>query len=224
MLFPCHKIAFLLPVAVAACVVGCGGAVKQEGQALRAQSLLESSPPLKRAIVSDEEIAKYPPNSVQHAFFSFWQALQFHSWREGLSWYDPGLQRFVGPQQIIDGLEMLASYYRAVKPVLYSVKSTNYGTTEVHYLGAPPTGPTGIETVEWRRVGGDWRIEFDSFLSQGLVSYAEEAEQELIDPSAQTPSRHAIRVGEAAGHLQAGYLATLIDRAQQARSGSHRSH
>jgi hypothetical protein len=205
-------------------MVGCGGKVKQEGQALRAQSLLASSPPLARAIVTDQEIAKYPPSSVQYAFFNFWQALQFHAWRNGLSWYDTALQRFIGPQQIIDGLETLASYYRAVKPVVYSVKSTSYGTTQVRYLGVPPAGLTGLETVEWRRVRNTWRIEFDSFLSRGLVSYSEEAEQEQIDPSAQTPSRHAIRVGEAAGHLQARYLATLVDRAYQAHSGSHRSH
>lgn len=214
-----------LPALVAtACMAGCGGTVKQEGQELRAQSLLAGSPAVARALVTDKEIAKYAPSSVQRAFLSFWQALQFHSWREALSWYETGLQQFIGPQKIMDGLETLASYYRAVKPAIYDVKSTGFGTTEVRYLGVPPAGPTGLETVEWHRVGGAWRIQFDSFLSQGLVSYAEEAEQDLIDPSAQTPSRRAIRLAEESGHLQAGYLATLADRAHPAHSGSNGPH
>lgn len=204
------------------CMVGCSGNVKQEGQALRAQSLLASSPPLARAIVTNQEIAKYPSDSVQYAFFSFWQDLQFHSWRSGEAWYDLALQRFIGYQQIIDALETLASYYRAVKPVIYSVKSTSYGTTQVQYLGATPSAPPGLETIEWRRVAGAWRIEFDSFLSEGLISYTEEAEQTQIEPAAQTPSIRAVHIGEAAGHLQAGYLATLINQAHAAHRGSHR--
>jgi hypothetical protein len=216
-----HNLLALLVLGVAvASLVGCGSDVKQEGQQLRAQSLLASSPPLARAIVTDRDIAKYSSGSVQNAFFSYWQDLQFHSWRSGASWYDSALRRFVGSQQLIGGLETLASYYRSVRPLLYSVKSTRYGTMEVRYVGSPPGGPIGLETIEWRRSGKRWYIESDSLLNEGLTSYAEEVEQERIDPAAQAPSIQAIRAGEAAGRLQAAYLSTLIDKAPAAHRGS----
>jgi hypothetical protein len=218
-----HRLTVLaLLVTAAMCVVGCGGDVKQEGQALRAQSLLAGSPPLARAIVTDQEIAKYSPDSIQNAFLSFWQNLQFHSWRDGLSWYDPALQRFIGPQRIINGLEALASFYRVAKPVIDSVTRTGYDTMQIHYLVSLPAGPIELETIEWRRVGSAWRIEFDSFLNQGLVSYSEEAEQNQIDPTAQTPSVRAVHLGEKVGHIQAEYLATLINRTYSAHRGSYK--
>lgn len=211
-----------LLIMTAICLIGCGDDVKQEGQELRAQSLLTSSPPLAHAIVSDQEIDKYAPDSVQAAFLSYWQDLQFHSLRAGVSWYAPALQRFIGPQRIIDGLEALGSYYRVTKPVIDNVKPTNYGTTQVRYLVPSPAGSTELETIEWRRIGGAWWIEFDSFLNQGLVSYTEEAEQDRIDPSAQTPSLRAIHLGELAGHIQAKYLAMLINQAYLEHRGSRK--
>lgn len=209
--------------AAAALLVGCGSNVKQEGQQLRAQSLLASSPPLARATITNQDIAKYPPGSVQNAFFSYWQDLQFQSWRSGASWYDPALQRFIGPQSLIEGLEALASYYRTVKPVLYSVKPTSFGTMQTRYIGAPTGQSVGLQAIEWQRIGNTWRIESDSLLGLGLNSSAEEAEQTQLNPSAQKPSIQAIRAGETAGHLQAAYLAILIDKALVAHRGPARS-
>jgi len=206
--------------ATAALAVGCGSDVKQEGQQLRAQSLLASSPPLARVVITDEAIARYPAGSVERAFFSYWQDLQFHAWRSALTWYDQKLVQLVTPQSMISSLEELASFYRAVKPLIYSVKSTAYGTVEVRYLGARPGGPVELETVEWRRARGTWQIESDSFLNEGLIAYAEQLEQESINPAAQVLSIQAVRAGQRASHLQAAFLSTLIEEARAAHHGS----
>jgi hypothetical protein len=224
MRFALHK---LMTIAVLGTVtvisVGCGSNVQQEGQQLQARSLLASSPPLARAVVSDRDIAKYPAGSVQRAFFSYWQDLQFQSWRSGASSYDPALQRFIGPQQLIESLEALASYYRTVKPLLYSVKQTSFGTTLVRYIGSPTGGPVALQTVEWRHIGNAWQIESDSLLNLGLTSSAQEVEQTQLDPTAQKPSIQAVRAGETAGHLQAAYLSLLIAKALVVHRGSPRS-
>ncbi len=217
-----HRLMALVVLGVAAAsLAGCGSNVKQEGQELRAQSLLASSPPLARAIVTDREIAKYPAGSVQNAFLSYWQDLQFQFWRSGASRYDPALQQFIGPRRLIEGLEALAAYYRTVKPLLYRVKPTSYGTMQVSYVGSSSGGgPVELETTEWLRVGHAWYIESDSLLDRGLVASAQQAEQEQIDPAAQKPAAQAIRVGQTAGRLQAAYLARLIDKTLAAGRGS----
>jgi hypothetical protein len=201
-------------------VVGCGSNVRLEGQQLRAQSLLANSPPLPRAIVTDPYIEQYPAESAQRAFYAYWQALQFDSWRRAAAWYDPRLQHVLGLQTLIGSLEALASFYRSVKPVVYHVKATPYGTTELTYVGSRSGAPVNLETIEWLHVGSTWRIESDSFLNEGLLVFAGQAEQERIDPAAQVLAPQAVRAGRRAVHLQAGYLATLIDETQTAHPGS----
>lgn len=201
-------------------VVGCGSNVQREGQQLRAQSLLANSPPLPRAVVTDPYIEQYPAESVQRAFYTYWQALQFDSWRRASAWYDPRLQQVLGLQTLIGGLEALASFYRSVKPVVYHIKETPYGTSELTYVGSRSGAPLNLETIEWLHVGRTWRIESDSFLNEGLLAYAGQAEQERIDPAAQVLAPPAVRAGRRAARLQAGYIATLIDEAQTKHPGS----
>jgi hypothetical protein len=214
------SLAMIVAVGIASLAVGCGSNVQREGQQLRAQSLLTSSPPLPRAVVTNQYIAQYPAASVQHAFFSYWQKLQFDSWRGAAVSYDPRLRAMLGSETLIASLETLASFYRAVKPVLARVQTTNYGTTELSYVGSRSGSPPDLETIEWLRVGGTWRIEWDSFLNEGLIVYAEQAEQEHIDPASQVLAPQSVQAGKGAGHLQAAYLATLIDEARTARRAS----
>jgi hypothetical protein len=218
------RLAMIVAVGVASLVVGCGSNVQREGQQLRAQSLLTSSPPLPRTVVTNQYIAQYPAASVLHAFFSYWQELQFGSWRGAAMSYDPRLRAMIGSETLIGSLETVASFYRAVKPALVRVQTTSYGTTEVSYLGSRSGSPPDLETIEWLRVGGTWRIEWDSYLNEGLMVYAEQAEQEHIDPAAQVLAPRSVQAGKGAGHLQAAYLATLIDEAHAAHGASlHRS-
>lgn len=201
-------------------MLGCGSNVKQEGQQLHAQSLLASSPPLARVVVTDKTIDQYPASSVERAFFSYWQDMQFRSWRGASAWYDPRLQQLITPQTLISSLEDLASFYRTVKPQIYDVKHTAYGTVEVRYVGSRPGGPVELETVEWRHVGQTWQIESDSYLTEGLIAYGEQLEQEAINPAAQVLSSQAVRAGQRAGRVQAAFISTLINDARTAHRGS----
>jgi hypothetical protein len=190
----------LLALVLALGLFGCGSSSTEDLQVSEGASGL-----LKTA-----EIEKEPAGSVERAFLDYWSNLQYRSWADAATFYDPRFRDFVGTAAIVGAKKLNGSVYPVVKPEIGRV-DLNQGNTTVYYTLLLPDGTEELDSITWRKVAGSWQIVYDSRLDAELgqlaTNRAEIEENGAISTSAATPlSEEAVRAGKAAEEKQAQFL------------------
>lgn len=160
------------------------------------------------SLLSESELSKYPEGSVEQAFYEYWSNLQYQSWAEVASYYDPRLRDYIGTSKVIGAKKLGASSYPLMKPKVVRV-SSGRGTTTVYYTVVLPEGTKELGSITWRKEGGNWDIIYDSRLdaelSQAALTLAE-AKSGSTPTEATPASPEAVRAGKEAEQLQARFL------------------
>jgi len=173
-----------------------------------------SDPPAASAgapsnLITQAEADKHPAGSVEHAFAEYWSDLQYQSWVEVASYYDPAFRKSVGTAAIIGGKKINGSNYQQLKPAIVKVNSDNDFTT-IDYRLQFLDGSKELASVTWHRLGGSWQMIYDSRLDTELSQFAEnrvEIEQNGTLPDGpEDVSPDAARAGAAAAQAQARFL------------------
>jgi hypothetical protein len=161
-------------------------------------------------LVSQRDLRKTTVGSPQRAFLSYWSHLQHESWSLALNYFEPELAAALGEADLVEGFKIRSSYFRSVKPILYSsVRLGDEVVVRYRLRGLDTEVPVSIS---WRRSGGRWRIHYDPQLDAMLQSSVQTRIQNELDPGAATPSREALKAGLRAGRRQSEYLALRDNR------------
>jgi hypothetical protein len=177
---------------------GCGGSSGADQPAVAAN------------LLAPAEIEKYPSGSPERAFLSFWSDLQFQSWAEVVSSYNPDLREFIGAANLIEAKKLNGSAYQTLKPEIRRVRRDG-DTATIYYSLLMQDGTKELASTTWREADGNWQLIYDSRLDAELNQYArnkvsiEETGALPTDPSA-TLSMRATRSGSKAAALQAEFL------------------
>jgi hypothetical protein len=179
-------------------VAGCGGGS-------------DSNPPTEaRNLLTTKEIQKYPADSAERAFLSFWSDLQYQSWAEAAAYYSPAFREFVGTAKVIGAKKVDASIFPLIKPTI--VGSTEDGdVTTIRYSTVLPEGTTELGSTSWRKEDGNWAMIYDSRLDPELNQFARnqveiEENGAVSSDASKGPSPAAGQAGVEASHLQAEFL------------------
>lgn len=172
-----------------------------------------SSPPPQQdsgsGVLTESDFSKHPQGSVQRAFLEFWSDLQYRSWADAVAFYDPGFRAYVGTADVIGAKELNSSIYPVVRPEITRVQGGDREAT-VYYTTTLPDGTKGLDSVSWRKDGGNWQIVYDSRLDAELGQFASnqaeiEANGSLPTDASAPPSGAALRAAKAAEGAQAGF-------------------
>jgi len=145
---------------------------------------------------------------VQQAFLSFWSDLQFRSWADAAAYYEPAFRQFVGTLKIIGAKRINSSSYPLLKPEIQRI-GTRTGETTVYYAVRLPEGTKELDSITWRRQGGNWQISYDSRLDTELNQLEEnrvETEKHgKLPTNPEKVSSAATKAGNEGAELQARY-------------------
>jgi hypothetical protein len=165
-------------------------------------------------LVSRSEADEHPTGGVEAAFLEYWSDLQFQSWAEVASYYDPSFRDFVGTASIMAGKKINASSYPQLKPSIVGV-TRGRDLTTIKYTLQFIDGTKELASMSWRKVGGNWQIVYDSRLDAELSQVAEnnvEIDQNGVLPTEADPiSPDATRAGSVAAQSQARFLEQELD-------------
>jgi hypothetical protein len=165
-------------------------------------------------LVLRSEVDGPPEGSVKHAFLEYWSALQFQSWAEVASYYDPSFRDFAGTPSIIGAKKLNGPSYPDLKPSIVGV-TRHSGLTTIKYTLWLSDGTKELASVTWQKVGGNWQIIYDSRLDAELSQFAEnrvEIDQNGVLPtSLDQISPDAARAGSVATQSQARFLEQELD-------------
>jgi len=160
-------------------------------------------------LISQAEIRKRQPDSVERAFLEYWSDLQYQSWAEVAAYYEPAFRESVGTAAIIGGKKINGSSYPQLKPVIVRVREKGDFTT-INYSLIFIDGSKELASVTWRKDDGSWQLVYDSRLDAELKQYAEnrvELEQNGALPTeASAASPPAVRAGAVAAQAQARFV------------------
>ena len=172
----------------------------------------DSSPETERApnnLISRSEVDKAGADSTERAFLEYWSDLQYQSWAEVASYYEPAFRDSVGTAAIIGGKKINASSYPQLKPTIVKVRDNGDFTT-INYSLVFIDGSKELASVTWRQDGGSWQLVYDSRLDAELKQYAEnrvELEQNGTLPTdAGSVSPEALKAGAVAAQAQARFI------------------
>src|SRR4051794_19666282 len=170
-------------------VVGCGG------------SNDDKSPELpKQQLIGSKQENRSPAGSPQRALMEYWAALQYKAWAQALSFYDPKLRDYVGSGRVVSALSAQTSAYQISAP--NPVREVKRGALSTVYYKLT-SDPRNLESVSWRRIGGRWRIYYNSALDDTLRA---NAALNVDGPDKEKPSARAARAGNHAASLQAQFV------------------
>jgi hypothetical protein len=167
-----------------------------------------SSP--ESALLESSDFSRYPKGSVQRTFFEYWSDMQYRSWANVASYYDPRFRDFVGTASIIGAKKLNGSSYPVLRPELVRVRPSREATT-VYYTLRLEDGTKELDSTSWRRDDGAWQIVYDSRLDSELDQLAtnrvELEETGAVATDASQPiSSKAAKSGITASQLQARFL------------------
>lgn len=165
-------------------------------------------------VISRSEADRHPAGSVERAFLEYWSALQYQSWAEVASYYDPAFRDFVGVAAIIGAKKINGSSYPQLKPAIGRVRS-HPGFATLDYSLQFLDGTRELASTSWRPAGGSWQLVYDSRLDAELSQFAENrieiAQNGALptDPAEVSPDAH--RAGANAAQVQARFLQQEFD-------------
>ena len=190
---------------------GCGGG--SSAKPLAEESIVTQTRVLREQLVSTDAIADAPAGSLRRAFLSYWRSVQFADTEAVLDAYEPGLRSAVGAELLALAVRMASDTYRTQRPRVEEVRQReNEGV--VRYFGTTQASGTRVVpmSIVWRRHEGRWRIRFSSALDVELRIAAQTRAQLNFKPGSPEIDPRALRAGERAAALQAGYLGRLDER------------
>lgn len=202
-----------IAVATLGCIAllaACGStAGKKIASRLGEHSIATHVAPPAAALITGREIAALPQSSAQRALFSLWSNLQWESWPDALSYYQPGLIRQIGAVQLLQAWKFNAAMYRTSKPHIESV-TPDAGQVTIRYLLSKSNAAPVPSTITWERVNGKWTVYYDSSLDSALRAWAQAEAQQKISPGTTKLSPRAVAAGIRAGEIQDRYLAGRV--------------
>jgi hypothetical protein len=196
--------AFLAALALALTFAACGDS---------------SDPPAATAdapnnVITQAEADRHPRGSIERAFLEYWSALQYQSWAEVASYYDPAFRDFIGTAMIIGAKKINGSTYPQLKPALVEARPHPAFTTldySVQFLD----GTRELASTSWRRSEGSWQMVYDSRLDEEMRQLAENrveiAQNGTLPTDPAEVSPDATRAGAAAAQAQARFLQREFD-------------
>lgn len=205
-----HACAAYIVIIVA--LAGCGGG--SSAKPLAEESIATQTRVLREQLVSTEAITNAREGSLRHAFLDYWRSVQFADTAAALDAYEPGLHSAVGTELLALAVRTASDTYRTQRPRIEEVRQRgNEGV--VRYFGTTQASGTRVVpmSIVWRRQNGRWRIHFSSALDAELRIAAQTRAQFNFKPGSPEIDPRALRAGERAAALQAGYLGRLAERA-----------
>jgi len=197
----CRAIATVLAVLLAALVLSACGS----SNASQSSSPSGSEP---SNLISAAELKKFPAGSVQQAFLSFWSDLQYRSWADAAAFYAPAFRQFVGTAKIIGAKKLSSSTYPLLKPEIERIGEGSRETT-VYYTLRLPEGTKELNSITWKREGGNWQIIYDSRLDNDLdqlmQNQVEIKKKGSLPADPQHVSPAAAKAGNEGSELQAQF-------------------
>jgi hypothetical protein len=169
-------------------------------------------------LISQAEADKYPADSAERAFFEYWSALQYQSWAEVASYYDPAFRDFVGTAAVIGGKKINGASYPQLKPAVVKVRPDDGGFTAINYKLQFLDGTKELASAAWREREGSWQIVYDSRLDAELKQFAENqveyARNGVLPTDPEDVSPQATRAGAAAAQEQARFSQQELEISQ----------
>lgn len=166
-------------------------------------------------VLETADITRYPQGSVERAFTEFWSGLQFRSWADVASFYDPAFRDAVGTAVVIGAKKVEAPSYPMLKPSIVRLKESPEETT-LYYAVRLPDGRKDLSSITWRENDGNWQIVYDSRLDPELSQLAQNRVElktaGVLPAEASDVSAQALRAADAAGRIQARFLEQELDQ------------
>ena len=160
-------------------------------------------------LLTPSDLSQYPAGSLKNVFLNYWSDLQFRSWANAVAYYDPAFRDFVGTATVIGAKKLNGTTYPLLKPTIVRTGASN-GETTIYYTLRLPDGTKELNSMTWRKEGGNWQILYDSRLDAELAQ-VEQNRVEIekngslpTDPN-QGPSPAAAKAGSEASELQAHF-------------------
>jgi len=163
---------------------------------------------------------KTPPGSPERVLSDYWSSLQFNDWAAAVSQFAPSYLNYIGPQLVVAGLQVDASFYPTTRPRLVEVVRRGKQAA-VRYSVTAPGRPSQRETLTLVRDPQGWRIIYDSALDNRFRSAQQAAAGSPARADGKQSSK-ALRAGETAARLQAGYLQARRQLAAQSKARARR--
>jgi|SRR5665811_1147608 len=200
-------VASLAGLLVALAVSSCGTSASEPASSLATNNLLQGS-----------DFSRYPQGSVEGTFFKYWSSLQFRSWAEAAAYYDPSFRDFMGTATLIGAKKLNGSTYPLLKPTVARVGSQGDETT-VYYTLRLADGSKELNSMTWRKEGGNWQVIYDSRLDAELAQLAQNRVEidksgSLPTDASQAPSPQAAKAGLDASQFQARFREQELETGQ----------
>jgi hypothetical protein len=195
---------------------GCGGsAQKQQAQQLEGASILSSTAPLGDRLVKQSEIVGATNAAAQQTFLRLWSLLQYQSWDQAATMFEPGLAEQIGNALLTQSLANDVIVWQATKPHIVSARS-NGSTAVVTFLAREEDGSVAPVSISFEKgKHGEWLVSYFSLLNAALQRVAQARTQAQIEPLATKPSREAAREGTNALFLQGIYRERVLREARK---------
>jgi hypothetical protein len=138
------------------------------------------------------------PHSAASTLSEFWRYLAAGALPAVFTFYNEDVIRALGPAMFGGTMASEQGTALTTRLNIYDVKRIAGGTL-VLVETIPEAAPKSRHSffLEAERRGG-WHITYDTLTAAALMAYAQQQEQQRIDPSAKVPSRRAIEAGEKA--------------------------
>ena len=205
----CHACGAFIVIIVA--LTGCGGG--SSAKPLAEESIATQTRVLREHLVSTDAIASTRADSLRRAFLDYWRSVQFADTEAALDAYEPALRSAVGTELLALAIRTASDTYRAQRPRVEEVRQRG-DEGVVRYFGTTQASGTRVVpmSIVWRRQDGRWRIHYSSALDVELRIAAQTRAQLNFKPGSPEIDPRALRAGERAAALQAGYLERLDER------------
>jgi hypothetical protein len=145
-------------------VVGCGGGASREARQLGSLSILESTRPLAKNLVTPNEIEPASDASGAKTLLEFWLTLQRGEYESATSYFDPAYTKSAGASNLVVLLRKLAPLWDSTKPRIAVAKTTGR-SARVYFNVRDLLGHVGSVEIAYRKLGRHWKITFLSLLA-----------------------------------------------------------
>jgi len=138
------------------------------------------------------------PHSAASTLLEFWRYVAVGALPAVFTFYNEDVIRALGPAMFGGTMASEQGTALTTRLNIYDVKRIAGGTLVlVETISADaPKGRHSFFLEAGRRDG--WHITYDTLTAAALMAYAQQQEQQRINPSAKVPSRRAIEAGEKA--------------------------
>lgn len=197
-----------------ACVVaGCAGDNSSVAPA-KPEKPSKQSPAARKALRD--------PSSAASTAVRFWRYVGAGAMPAAFLLYSDDVTRTVGPGRFGGMMVTQQRNIAALELQITDIETTNRGMV-VFAEAIPSVGPKTEVTFFLMRLGGRWRIVYDSYSAVTFGAFVQDQVQGRVAPGATQPAAQAVRAGTDAAALFRGIaLASLVNSRDNARTTERR--